>query len=213
MGLKVTVQPVAEPLSLDETKLHLRVDHDFEDTLIESMIQAAREYCEQFARRSFITQTIVQTFDNFPIDSHHAIREWDGCSGRRRRAQSQAIELEQGPVQEVVSIEYFDEATSAYITLATDKYQVSLNSEVKDRITPAPGVSWPSTHPDRLDAVRITYKAGFSDSPYKVPKSARNAMLLLIGGWYANREAFLLSQGSDMPVGGVDALLWTIRSF
>lgn len=35
-----------EPITLQEAKLHLRVDSADEDTLIDSLISAARSYCE-----------------------------------------------------------------------------------------------------------------------------------------------------------------------
>ena len=38
--------PMTEPVSLEEAKVHLRVDGHDEDLLIESLISAARSYCE-----------------------------------------------------------------------------------------------------------------------------------------------------------------------
>jgi hypothetical protein len=67
MALKIKTAPAIEPLSLDEAKLHLRIDSDDEDTYITSLIKAARCYAEQvLASRSFITQTWELWLDAFP---------------------------------------------------------------------------------------------------------------------------------------------------
>jgi uncharacterized phiE125 gp8 family phage protein len=52
----------AEPVTLEETKAHLRVDSDYEDSLIEAYISAARSHCERFMGLSLVEQTIKATF-------------------------------------------------------------------------------------------------------------------------------------------------------
>ncbi len=54
---KTVVEPTEEPVTLQEAKTHLRVDHDADDTLIMGLIATARRSCEFGARRSFVTQT------------------------------------------------------------------------------------------------------------------------------------------------------------
>lgn len=49
--------PSEEPVSLEEVKKHLNVDYIHDDNLIMSYIVAAREYAEEYTRRSFVTQT------------------------------------------------------------------------------------------------------------------------------------------------------------
>ncbi len=50
-----------EPVTLEETKAHLRVDSDYEDSLIEAYISAARSHCERFMGLSLVEQTIKAT--------------------------------------------------------------------------------------------------------------------------------------------------------
>ncbi|RTL42753.1 MAG: hypothetical protein EKK48_12270 [Candidatus Melainabacteria bacterium] len=201
MGVKTTTSPNAEPLDLAEVKAHLRVDHDDQDLLIQGLITASREFAENYTQRSFITQEITQTHDCFPNGS--------------RPDDTRIIELEKGPVQAVLAVQYFDEVAGAYATIDPADYQVSLTSDNKDRLAPAPGKNWPSTNPERLDAVKIRSRCGYGGTGALVPRQARNAMLMLIALWYANPEAFLLAQqGQEFPVPiGFDALLWSIRSF
>jgi hypothetical protein len=58
--------PRCEPVSLTDAKNHLHVTTTDEDDQITGLIQAAREHCETFTRRSFINKGFVQTLDSFP---------------------------------------------------------------------------------------------------------------------------------------------------
>lgn len=50
--------PAHEPIALEETKLFLRVDHDDEDTLIETLIRSARERLEAHLAVAMITRAM-----------------------------------------------------------------------------------------------------------------------------------------------------------
>ena len=79
----VVAPPASEPITLSEAKLYLRVDGSGEDTLIASMITAARMAAEHYLRRSLITQSRRISYDNYA----------PAC-----------IELVFGPVQSVSSV-------------------------------------------------------------------------------------------------------------
>lgn len=57
MYLRLIAPPRTEPVTLEEAKLHLRVDGAEEDSLITALITAARQKAEEYTRRAFITQT------------------------------------------------------------------------------------------------------------------------------------------------------------
>lgn len=63
------------------------------------------------------------------------------------------------------------------------------------RVRPAFNAWWPSTRP--YTAVTVTYTAGYA--PGEEPQSLIQAMLLLIGHWWANREAVADTAKNEVP--------------
>lgn len=52
----ITVTPATEePVTLDEAKQHLRIEHDADDALIGALITAARESVERFTGRALVS--------------------------------------------------------------------------------------------------------------------------------------------------------------
>jgi uncharacterized phiE125 gp8 family phage protein len=79
--------PVSEPLSLEETKLYLRVDGSLEDALIGDLIASARIMAEQWLRKSLLSQVWRLGYD-YGICDH--------------------VWLPMGPVMSVESVVLFD---------------------------------------------------------------------------------------------------------
>lgn len=66
-GLSVEFPASCDPVTLTQAKNYLRVDDiTDDDTLIEGLISAATDACENFCRRSFIKKGFLQTLDAFP---------------------------------------------------------------------------------------------------------------------------------------------------
>jgi hypothetical protein len=81
------------------------------------------------------------------------------------------------------------------------------------RIRLADGQTWPSLQSDRINAIQITYVAGYA-SAYQVPAGIRHAIKLLAGDLYENREGQLqlgggLSRVEENPT--LARLLWKFR--
>ena len=188
MPLKRTVPPTTEPVTLAMAKAHLRVDDNEEDPLIAQVIEAAREWCEDFQRRSFCSQTWRLTLDEFP-----------SCD---------VIELPRPPLASVSSITYVD-SDGATQTLSSGDYTVDTDSE-PGRVILGYDESWPSTR-DVPNAVTITYVAGYGANDSFVPAKVKQAMLLLIGHWFENREDILTGTISKQIEKGAEALLWPQR--
>ena len=65
MNLVLKTPPPLEPLELLEAKIYLKLDDltdTSEDDDLRSIIIAAREYCEGFQNRAYITQVWQQSF-------------------------------------------------------------------------------------------------------------------------------------------------------
>ena len=172
--------PTVEPIGVEETKLHLRLDYDNEDSWVGQQIAAARAYVEDMTGRQLVTATRKLILDYFPC----------------------GIELPQAPLLTVTGITYVDTDGDTQ-TLSTDIYTVDTDS-VPGRVYLAYNQSWPDTR-QQPKAVEITYTCGYGD-PCDVPEGIKSIMKLLIGGWYENRESVSVVQLYDVPK-ATDALL------
>lgn len=183
---------VTELLSTAVAKTHLRVDITDDDTLITSMVVAARIYCENFCARSFATHTYRADIPNFADE----------------------MVLPGRPIQSITQIQYYDTSSpEALTTLATNVYQLSQSSVVRRY-----GMDWPTSWAIRPDAVQITYVTGSLDnaSPRAawLPEPVEHAMLMIIGDLYENREGqFSTSFQQIQPNRTVDMLLNAYRVY
>lgn len=205
MGLAVITEPVTEPISLDEAKLHLRVDHCDEDYLIASLISAARRNVETFMRRPVISTKYRLTIDRFPgyglpsfIQNELAafVADWSDLIMR----------LPVGGVTAIDSIKYID-TSQVEQTLSSSNYILDA-SEQPARIAPAYNKAWPATLA-QIAAVKIEFFAGYA-SPSVVPKDIIAALKLMLGHLYENREAVASQTMNEIPM-GAEYLLWPHR--
>jgi uncharacterized phiE125 gp8 family phage protein len=199
--------------------MHLRIDQDVENDYLSSLIVCARQYVENYTRRSLLTQTWQLFLDHFPNAMHPVFDGWYWVFTRsfeqRKLRYKNTIFLEYGPVQAISSVGYTDVTGTPQTLSAGTGYQISLNGSNQPRLYPPPLQAWPVTQPDLLDAVQITFTAGYGDEPKDIPQPIINAMLLLIGTWYQNRESSVVGANqSQLPSNStVDAMLATYRGF
>lgn len=183
MSLSLITPPTVEPVSLAEAKLHLRVDFDDDDALIESLISAARVAAETLTGRQICTARWMRTLDRFPCSS---------------------LLLHRCPVQSVVEISYQDQL-GQWQTVDPSIYVSDLTSEPA-RITPGFGNTWPITL-SQIGVVRVVFDAGYG-TPSDVPEGLKSWIKLRIGSLYAHREEMsILSKGRIDPLPFVDGLL------
>ncbi len=189
-ALNRTLDPTVEPILLADVKTHVRVDHDDEDGLLTRNLVAARAYIENAYKMALMTQTWGMHLDWFP---------------------SGIVEIPRPPLQSITSIAYEDEAGDTQ-TLDSSKYQVDVNSR-PGRVVFEPDEVWPATEVGRLAAVTITFVAGYGATEWdnttegSVPASVVEALLLLVGHWYLDREAVLTGTISKEIEFAVKALM------
>lgn len=175
------------PVSLEEVKAHLRIDHPDQDAVIVALITAATAHLDGWTGvlgRALVAQTWRMAMDAFPGDT---------------------ITIPLGPVTSVESIKYTDTA-GAEQTVPTADYEVDLYP-VEARICVGDN-GWPSTD-DVVNAVRVEWVAGYATAD-DVPDDLKNAILLLVGHWYEHREAATMSPATEIPM-GVPALIAPYR--
>lgn len=198
---KIIVDAVEEPISLETARNHLNLDaYDSpashpHDPLILTLITAAREAAEKFTGRTIVTKTLELQLDCLPSGSMWS-EGW-----------KQVIRLPGAPIQQLVLFRYKD-GSGAEVAL-TD-YQLDTQQD-PPRLLPAPNTSWPQTEIGRVNAVRIRYVAGYtlpleSPSYETLPKPIVQAMLLMIGHWYANREDTSMVELKPIPMGSQSLL-------
>jgi len=169
-------------VTLDEAKLHLRVDHSDEDALITMYIAAAENICRAKTQRAIAITTFQLALDSFP----------DG-----------PMELQFAPLVSVESVKYFD-IDGVQRTIDPADYILDKVSE-PGWIAPGFGLTWPVTQ-TRMNAVTVDYTAGYAN----VPEELKAWMLLVIAYFYENKSiAGVLSRVSNLEF--ADSILDTYK--
>lgn len=182
LKLKLTTPPPIEPVTLDEIKDQLRIergDPTF-DELITPLIPAARQWCEGYQNRAYITQTWEFALDSFPqYEPYHQKPPFD----MKRKQRSVAIELPRPPLQTVNSFRYITRDNTS-VTIDSGTYIVDDFSEPSELV---PVSSWPQNVQLRsINGVIVQYTAGYGDRADDVPEKIRQAITLLVVHWFEN---------------------------
>lgn len=179
MNYTLVTPPSSEPLTLDEAKLHLRVDSNVEDTLITALIKSARAKVESDTWRTLITQTWKLSMDSDEVKTFTGITK--------------------SPIQSITHIKYFD-INVVQQTLSTGAYQADiLNEPARIKINELPQMA------EIMNAMEIQFVSGYGVAA-SVPEDLKTAMLLLIGHYYEHREAVTVGNMKDLP-NGYDTLI------
>lgn len=186
-GLTVRTEPATEPVTTAEAKDHARIDHSNEDSLIDSLVTAARMRVEEYLQRALIDTEFTMTLDDFGPQ----ISWWP------RSFLAADIRLPRSPVQSVDEIRYIDDS-GVQQTLDASKYRVDKSSLVA-RVTPSYAETWPTTRPI-TNAVEIDFTAGYGANSTDVPEPIRQAIKVLVSTWYDHRESLSESSITQVPI-------------
>lgn len=170
LSLVQLTPPAVEPVTLDEFKLHLRLDTSDQDSMLALLITSARQMLEMTLWRQFVHATWALHLD-----------AWVPC-----------IELPRPPLASLtptveepdLGIVYLDTA-GLWQPLDPSAYQADLASQ-PGRIVPVDG--WPMVGTG-LSTVLITYQAGYGATAAEVPAPLRQATLLFAADLYEHTEA------------------------
>lgn len=186
MGLVRTVAPLNPPVTVEEAKQHLSLVEKTHDALVSRLVEAATECAEWTTWRALVTQTWRLTLHEFPC------RLW----------------VPRPPLQSVTSIQYVDTDGNLQ-TLDPSLYTIAADSQPA-YIVPAYNQVWPATR-CQPEAVKVTFVAGYGSTGEDVPQRIRQAILLIAGNWFANRESVQVGAGavSELP----QSARWLLEAF
>lgn len=205
MALSLVSGPSVAPITLEECKAHLKVDDTTDDALIDALIAVVLQYLDGqdgILGRGLVTQTWDYTIDRFPPDIiwYNDFGYWS----------QEPIMLPLRPVQSISSISYVD-SDGATQTYSASNYSLSADTNSMPRVDLGYSLTWPTTRQQR-DAVTVRFIVGYGDVGSDVPEPIRQAMLLMIGHLYENRQTVSVGAMTEIPF-TANALLAPYRTF
>ncbi len=177
---KVTTQPTAEVLTLNAVKGFLKVDNTTDDTLLLSLIAAARQSVERYCSIGLLEQTITEYFDYFP--------------------KSDVIELSVYPVRAVTSVKYTNSAGQQ--TLSTDVYGVDA-SGIPGYVYRKENQVWPEVKTQRA-VIEVIYTVGYDSAATSVGSSYLFRQEFLA---QADDDLTITENNGALPSSNQDALI------
>lgn len=187
--------PLAELITLAQARAHLKLDAEGsppthpDDDLVTALITVAREAAESYTGLVIAPRGFTIALDEFP---------------------AYAIDTTLWPVTSVTSVVYSDQ-NGTQQTVNAANYVLDNYSRPASIVSPVE--AWPATEVTP-NAVVVTVEAGFTDgqSPdsYPCPRGVIQAMLLIIGHLYENRQSVVGTQRYELPL-GVQSLLTPYR--
>ncbi len=159
MGLALITAPTAEPLTVTQAKLFLRIDTTDEDNFIGECITAARNKVEEITHRQLMTAV-------YRYSTNQLI-----CGN--------AILLPKPPVVSVAAVNAVN-SDGVVSTLNASTYIIPIDAQ--------PGQVIFTTTPDfdsrRPDALRVTFTAGYGTASSFIPSALIQGMYLLLEPFY-----------------------------
>jgi len=187
MAIKV-ITPPAAVLTLQQLRQHCKIDPpdaaNDADPDLTAALAAAHALAEHETGISIGPQVLELALDEFPEGG---------------------IQLPRGPVTSITSVSYVD-VNGDTQTLASTAYSLD-DYSTPAWLLPAAGTDWPSSYA-AANAVKVRYAAG----AVTLPAALDQAIRLLVGLYFDNRNAADKGQLAELPM-GVQALLNTQKDW
>jgi uncharacterized phiE125 gp8 family phage protein len=165
--------PAVEPLSLDEAKAFLRIEHNDDDQVITALIAGARIHVETLAQLAMMTQSWRVVLDCWPKHGRVAVRP--------------------APLKALTAARVYDFAGNAQ-ALDTQAFMPNIGASM------LAFVPWAVPAPTRIAAgIELDVTVGFGDVAADVPEPLRQAIRLLTAYWYENR-GLMAADGQAAPL-------------
>lgn len=167
MSIITLVPPTVEPVNLQDVKDFLRLDQGdtSQDSILSGLMVAAREYCETYTKRKFVTQTLRLSMDFFPgtVDIRLGNQPYSSAliSGSQAllAGLTYGIVLPYSPVQSIVQLRYISAEGFGVNTLDPSLFVQDL-AATPARLIPNYGTFWPIALVT-LNAVTVDYVCGY----------------------------------------------------
>ncbi len=177
-----TLAPGAEPVTLDDLKNHLRLNHDTDNDLLAGLIAAARQSCEQFTGCALITRSYSLYLDCWPGKACESW--WDGLREGARLSAPSVLVLPHPPLVSVIRINIYAEDNTATEYPAASYF--ADNAGIPGRIVLKSGIS-PPTPGRNASGIEIQFRAGYGATPEKIPAALRQGIRQLAAHLYTHR--------------------------
>jgi hypothetical protein len=202
--MAVVTPPARLPVTIDEIRVHMRIDLDDTDEvpILMANIQSATDQAERWLRRSLITRTFDLWLDRWPTSRRNVW--WDGVrdgSISDLFSAERHVDVPAPPLQSVTSITTFDDS-DAGSDFASSKFFVDTATE-PGRIVLRDAAETPA--PTRVaNGIQIRCVAGYGDNYSDVPEPIRQGILRMAAHLYEARGECPLEEARD--VSGASAL-------
>ena len=186
-SIRVVTGTTQEPVSLEDIKLHLRLQSTdtTEDEYLKSLITAARKEAENKTRRVFIPQTFKLFLDDFEDEMILPVSPLSTSTAD-------------------VSITYLDNSSGDSTSLSSTYFRIDSDSE-PGRILLDYGQTWPTVYPVK-NAVQIQFVAGYplttvAPTTDTCPQSIETWIKMRVAALYENRESLSMSYHPPREMG------------
>lgn len=175
--------PLYYPITLDEAKKHLRVDHTDDDAYIQGLIAAITGEVERITGRRLVTQTYKLYLEKWPIGD---------------------IILPFGQLQSITHVKYKDTG-GTQSTWDSDEYIVQTETD-PGRIMPTYGNTYPSTSLYPSAPIEIQFVCGFgAHTPVSITGATNAAPIAITAtahGFSTGDKVYVQSVGGNTNADG-----------